>query len=312
VHTVGHFVGEALESISHADSRLWRTLGYLLTRPGFLTREFFAGRRVAYLPAFRLYLVLSVVFFLVAASPGRMVQIERQGTPAERAQALEQAASTLEGTSGNASADAARQAAADLIRRQAAEEAATPAAPPGRSVMQIDSSDAGHVGGSRSVCDRLGAGEGFTSAWRDTMRERCRTLSADGGRALGTSVVRNLPRAMFIFLPVLAFFMMLLYWRPHRYYVEHLLFLVHNHCFVFLVLTLMILVGRIPVVGEYTGWPWLALWIYIAWYLYRGMRNFYEQRRALTIAKYLTLGFAYIISGLLAFALTALYSVITA
>src|SRR5687767_11531382 len=63
IHSVAHFAGEAFESISHADSRLWRTLWYLFSRPGFLTREFFAGRRVAYLPPFRLYLVLSVLFF---------------------------------------------------------------------------------------------------------------------------------------------------------------------------------------------------------------------------------------------------------
>ena len=30
MHTVAHFAGEAFESISHADSRLWRTLWYLL------------------------------------------------------------------------------------------------------------------------------------------------------------------------------------------------------------------------------------------------------------------------------------------
>ena len=69
VHTVAHFAGEAFESISHADSRLWRTLWYLLARPGFLTREFFDGRRVRYLPPFRLYLVISVVFFLVVGLP---------------------------------------------------------------------------------------------------------------------------------------------------------------------------------------------------------------------------------------------------
>src|SRR6476659_4152010 len=61
--------GEALESITHADSRLWRTLWYLLSKPGILTREFFAGRRVSYLPPFRLYLVITLVCFLVASLP---------------------------------------------------------------------------------------------------------------------------------------------------------------------------------------------------------------------------------------------------
>jgi len=65
--TLGHFVAETAESLSHADGRLWGTLRRLLTQPGFLTREFFAGRRAAYLPPIRLYIVLSVAFFLCLA-----------------------------------------------------------------------------------------------------------------------------------------------------------------------------------------------------------------------------------------------------
>ena len=72
---------EAFESISHADSRLWRTLWYLLSRPGFLTREFFEGKRVRYLPPFRLYLVISVVFFLAVGSPeGPMIVVDSDVT----------------------------------------------------------------------------------------------------------------------------------------------------------------------------------------------------------------------------------------
>ena len=57
----------ATEDLTHADSRLWRTLAALLFKPGHLTREFLAGRRARYLPPVRLYLVLSVLFFLSRA-----------------------------------------------------------------------------------------------------------------------------------------------------------------------------------------------------------------------------------------------------
>ena len=67
VHSIGHFLAEAFEGLTHADSRLWKTLWPLLVRPGFLTREFFAGRRQRYLPPFRLYIVVSLLFFLVLA-----------------------------------------------------------------------------------------------------------------------------------------------------------------------------------------------------------------------------------------------------
>ena len=68
VHSLLHFSRVATEDLTHADSRLWRTLGALLFRPGFLTAEFLGGRRARYLPPVRLYLVLSVAFFLFAAA----------------------------------------------------------------------------------------------------------------------------------------------------------------------------------------------------------------------------------------------------
>jgi uncharacterized protein DUF3667 len=66
IHSVGHFVAEATEDLTHLDSRAWATLRALLFKPGFLTRKFLDGQRARYLPPVRLYLVLSLVFFLVA------------------------------------------------------------------------------------------------------------------------------------------------------------------------------------------------------------------------------------------------------
>ena len=63
--TVGHFLAETAETLTHADSRLWLTLRVLLSKPGALTADFFAGRRDRYMPAIRLYLVISVLFFLL-------------------------------------------------------------------------------------------------------------------------------------------------------------------------------------------------------------------------------------------------------
>jgi hypothetical protein len=67
VLTTAELFHELLEGLTHSDSRLWRTLMMLWFKPGKLTQEFVAGKRVAYLPPLRLYLVLSVVFFLLAS-----------------------------------------------------------------------------------------------------------------------------------------------------------------------------------------------------------------------------------------------------
>lgn len=55
------------------DGRMWRSLQALLFRPGFLTREYLAGRRRRYVRPARLFVALSIVLFAVlrfsAATP---------------------------------------------------------------------------------------------------------------------------------------------------------------------------------------------------------------------------------------------------
>ncbi len=116
---------------------------------------------------------------------------------------------------------------------------------------------------------------------------------------------------MFVFLPLLALVMKLMYWRPRRYYVEHLLFLVHNHAFVFLALTIVGLFKLIPVVGAHLGLLEFAAWLYMIWYIFRAMRVYYAQSRGLTFVKYLSIGLAYFSTSLLVLLLTAIFSALT-
>ena len=53
-----------LDDIFSFDSRVIRTLVPLLVKPAYITKEYFAGRRVRYVPPLRLYLFISIVFFL--------------------------------------------------------------------------------------------------------------------------------------------------------------------------------------------------------------------------------------------------------
>jgi hypothetical protein len=300
IHTVAHFAGEAFESISHADSRLWRTLWYLFARPGFLTREFFAGRRVSYLPPFRLYLVISVVFFLIAGVPenAEIVRISPEA-PAPAKSAGKDRAVAFE-------IDVPGQVATQ-ISEEFSKEAANAIADAKKEVTAARK-DTGVSDGVRDFCDQFRDEAPSDNEARNNLRDRCRTIAGDGGRELAKSIVHNLPRAMFLFLPIIAFTMKLMYWRPRRYYVEHLLFLIHNHAFVFLLLIPLVLIGRIPYVSEYQGWPWFFAIVYMIWYVYRGMRNYYGQGRALTLTKYFTLGFSYMVTTFVMFLLVAIYS----
>jgi hypothetical protein len=309
VHTLGHFASEAFESVTHADSRLWRTLGYLLVKPGFLSREFFNGKRARYLPPFRLYLVISLLFFLVAGMGNHVtLDDDDEGPPtAEKVDELNKAADKLEADLPNTPGIA--QAAAEM-RKKAAEQQAKldgTAVPSGASIAE----DARGPEVRTTLCEGVTQpvpGAGWKQQWLFGMCQKIRKMR---GQDLLDAVVHNIPRAMFVFLPLLAAVMKLLYWRPKRFYVEHLLFLVHNHAFVFLAFAILAVSLRIPVVGEHLGLLGTAIWIYVIYYIFRAMRVYYEQSRWLTFGKYVTIGFAYVSAAAIVLAATALYSALT-
>ncbi|MEO5823340.1 MAG: DUF3667 domain-containing protein [Vicinamibacteraceae bacterium] len=62
---VRHFAKEFGQELLDVDGRVPRSLRRLYFSPGFLTREYLAGRRVRWLTPLRLYLIASVVMFAV-------------------------------------------------------------------------------------------------------------------------------------------------------------------------------------------------------------------------------------------------------
>jgi hypothetical protein len=65
--SLGHFLHELVEGLFHVDSRFWRTLRTLFTRPGLITDQYLAGKRNSYSPPFRSYLVISILYFVLAS-----------------------------------------------------------------------------------------------------------------------------------------------------------------------------------------------------------------------------------------------------
>jgi hypothetical protein len=110
---------------------------------------------------------------------------------------------------------------------------------------------------------------------------------------------------MFLFLPLIAVALAVLYVRSGRYYVEHLLFVVHYHAFFFLAGIVVLLLARLSKLAEGSSVGSVAsaveniieasLIFYIPWYLLRAMRRVYEQSWWKTVPKYALLGLAYLL-----------------
>jgi len=302
------------------DSRMWRTLRPLLFRPGLLTLEYLSGRRMHYTPPFRLYLMLSVVFFLMVSissdSPlelhlgdgGANIQISPAGDVADSRAPV---------------ADTGEATVLDRVLEQMPEEerAETRAALE-QSLEELPPEEA--EAARRRLKDPCST-EGLQlevpglERYEGRLREACRKIIADSGAGFGRALWENIPKMMFIFLPIIALVNKTLYIGSRRYYVEHLLFFVHFHAFFFLAITLDVLAWRA------TGWlqgsdnslaflPRLltaVIVIYVPVYLFKAMRRVYGQGRFFTLVKFSALIVAYFFSLLITFLGVLAYTALT-
>jgi hypothetical protein len=68
---MGTFLHQFMSDYFTFDSKFFKSVIPLLFKPGFLTTEFFAGRRVRYITPLRLYIFISIVFFLLLSFSGQ-------------------------------------------------------------------------------------------------------------------------------------------------------------------------------------------------------------------------------------------------
>lgn len=283
-------VRDAFGDLFELDSRLWKTLVPLLSKPGLLTHDYLQGRRARYMPPFRMYLVLSLLFFLVAFfEPEETFGVFYEPQPAEEAATQEEP----EVPAG----------AQEVLDELAAEGIISGADSPTEDADDDDGVTIRLNGENDSECNV----EEFSVDGPEWLKRRltperlvhiCEQVKQDDGRQFVGNIIDNIPVALIVLLPIMAFVLKALYPLSRRYYVEHLLFFVHFHAFFFLILMLMILLGRLnavlPVPEAIGILVIIAASFYIPVYLFVAMRRVYGQGRLITTFKYVVLTVSYV------------------
>jgi len=307
--SIWQLLKEAFGDLLELDSRLWRTALPLLIRPGQLTRDYLEGRRARYMPPFRTYLVLSVIFFVVAFfdptdNLGLLFEPEPEPT-AEEIVGLEEEAK-ITATENKEQLDAAleklRKLEADGV---ISENTAAEFEEVGDGLRISFDSDTDPDGGifgnceDASISDEDDVPEWVSKRFTDErVKQICERNKARGNDNFADAIVDNVPLALIVLLPLMAMVLKLLYPLSRRYFVEHLLFFVHFHAFFFLILILQILFERLlaslSLDGTISTLILVATSFYIPVYLYKAMRRVYGQGHLMTILKYLMLLTAYL------------------
>lgn len=303
---------DAFGDLFEIDSRLWRTLTPLLIRPGRLTRDYLEGKRARYMPPFRMYLVLSVIFFVVAFfNPQDDLSLLFEAAPEPTAEeTAEEAAET---------AEKREEVEAELneVLNDLAEEGIITA---DRAATATEDDDFGVTlygddeGGLNfkidpDTGDCEFSGQEDLPDWlkrrltKERLEATCEKIGADEGATLWSLMLDNTPIALIVLLPFMALVLKVLYPLSRRYFVEHLLFFIHFHSFFFLILTLQILfmrfAGLVHLPEAIAILTVVVASFYIPVYLYKAMRLVYGQGFVVTFIKYITLAIAYFLGATL-------------
>jgi len=287
-------ISDAFGDLLEIDSRLWQTLIPLMVRPGRLTHDYLQGRRARYMPPFRMYLVLSLLFFVVAFfDPRESFSVLFEPQP----ELIDEEAATD-------AKEKTQEILDELTEEGIIDEDELPDEfKNGGNGFNIQFDDDGTMVDSDCNVDDSDLEELPDWLARRLTVERlqrvCERTHLDNGRAFLDNLLDNVPAALIILLPLMAFVLKALYPLSKRYYVEHLLFFVHFHAFFFLILSLQILFMRLfallRIPEAIAILTIVIVSFYVPVYLFVAMRRVYGQGRIITFIKYVGLVIAYVL-----------------
>jgi hypothetical protein len=363
---------DAADSFLNWDTKFLHSMNQLLIRPWQLTNDFNAGRRARYVHPLRLYLIASIVFFLLArainwdsdgpiqltsqdrnevlASLARMIEPNSPLTPEQRAQ-VELARVKLAEPEGALSADE-RTALKKTIRayvksevskslgaeervkmaammaripkiRDHDKEIAPPIVPPpppdpSSSAAAIEQPQVPPVPPiivaptpKAPIHFSMGPPGEKKSPFALWLEKQVKEkIGEDGAKAkLFLETLRsNIPAMMLCCIPLFAFILKILYVRKGRFYVEHLVYALHIHTFLYVsvIITSLAVMGANRTVPALGGWITGVMVCAIVVQIFLSIRRVYKQGWFMTMMKFLFGGLVYCVILVFAVGATAL------
>lgn len=295
-------IRDLMEDLLDLDSRFMRTVKPLLFKPGRLTRDYMEGRRFRYAPPMRLYIFSSIVFFLLAAllssdaitMNGEDSSIHISSDGAETHQEVEEALSNLP-------PEIRDKIDMDYTHAETEQEDEDD---PGFKLDDIQFNDEPWNRETNPVDIKW-----FPGWLNDRINDEIEGSPQkaeqinENPNLIIDKVFDILPATMFLLLPLVAMIFKFWYLFAKRFYVEHLIFSLHNHAFVFVSLILILLANVASTLLEKNGyataqagieWLVVAISIWIPVYLLISLRVVYQQGWFLTLGKFAAIGISYL------------------
>jgi len=274
------------------DTRFFRTLFLLIVRPGFLTKEYFDGRRVRYAPPFRIFIFVSFLLFLLLqnyTNRGLTYVLDNEIT------ALDSSSVSLDSLIKQANSNIDSTDKAELDSLLVLSGVDLDSASVGLSNLQLNMDSFRRKGGPRGELNNLADKMEKELETETDPKKRMKLREYIGlCRSPENAVAKILEYiswAFFLLLPLFALILKLAYIRRNKRYMRHLIFSIHIHSYIFIIFT--IIVGLLLLFDAGLKNIVLILLLSVPVYFIVAMKKFYGQGIFKVILKFFTVTFLY-------------------
>ena len=304
----GHMMNHAISDYFHFDHQFFHTLKPLLFKPGFLTTEYMGGRRAQYLHPVKMYIFISIVYFLLYFRTGHQIvnMNETNDNPVKTEKSID---STKKAIASNAyiPADAKKKIEHDLDKEKAGlkkggvikkEEVDSNRGPNKWFHPTTDDTSFAQYLVNQKKLPQDEQDNILLKMWNHKVYDYKAKYASQAREMFMEDIQHNTPKMMFLLLPLFALMLRVAFWKNRKFYVEHLIFSFHFHCFLFLFMGILILLewfipsNWIAVTGSLT-FVWV---LYTIWYIFKSLRVVYHRNVFRTITKMIGVGFMYFIT----------------
>lgn len=258
---VQEFFKSFLEDYFTFDSKFFRSTVWLLTRPGYLTKEYIQGRRASYIPPVRVFLFVSVFFFLYEGctdsglnNDARTPEVAISDTTGSEKETIRVNGGLFDNFLGVCD----------------------------KSSVQTDSARKAFFDREPEVF--LAECHPNADRWSRVVYSKIFKLSRSNGNDFGGLLLNAASKVIFLLVPLFALLLKLLYLRRKRFYFEHFVFSLHFHTFLFLTLFVLSVLSD-HVLDDSVGLIWTLYPFGILLYYVLSLHKVFEQSWLKTTVK---------------------------
>jgi hypothetical protein len=204
-HLFTHF----FEDLTHYDNAFWKTIKYLLFKPSKLTTEYLSGKRLYFVPPVRLYLFISFITFLV---PSLLPETDQEVSDGKKIEIKEEKKGALKNDNNVKTFS--------VLGTQKYS-----------SIPEMDS-----IQKTLPKEQRMGLIQHWLVKNAITLNQK--NTKEEIKEKFGESLAHNLPKAIFIYLPIFGFWLWIFHNKKRWIFFDHSIFTLHYVGFLLLTFTI--------------------------------------------------------------------------